>query len=86
MLVLARKINEGIMIGDDIEIRITRIDSDTVKIGIQAPRTLPIYRDEIYKQIKESNLGALRKGGDKAPRLKLAPRNNGIQPPAPIGK
>jgi carbon storage regulator len=74
MLVLSRKINEGIMIGDDIEIRISRIDADVVKIGIQAPRSLAIYRNEIYKQIKESNLSAAHKTGVEFPKLNLAPK------------
>jgi carbon storage regulator len=69
MLVLTRRVNEGIMIGDEIEIHVSRIDSDAVKICIKAPRSLPIYRNEIYRQIKDSNLGAARKSGENLPSL-----------------
>lgn len=77
MLVLSRKAGQGIMLGDDIEIRITRIDSDTVKVGIQAPKSLAIYRDEIYRQIKEANLGAVRKGSGQTLHLKLPTKSCG---------
>lgn len=72
MLVLTRKVNEGVMIGDEIEIRISRIEGDFVKIGIQAPRNLTIYRNEVYKQMKEANLRAACNGPAQLPKLEPA--------------
>ena len=55
MLALARKINQSIMIGSDIEITVLEIKGDQVKIGINAPKSVPIYRKEIYMQIQDEN-------------------------------
>jgi carbon storage regulator len=55
MLVLTRRSGEGIVIGDEIQIRVLAIDGDRVRLGIDAPQQVSVYREEIYLQIKEEN-------------------------------
>ena len=55
MLALDRKTNQSIMIGNDIEITLLEIKGDQVKIGINAPKSVPMYRKEIYVQIQDEN-------------------------------
>ncbi|PRX32580.1 carbon storage regulator CsrA [Orenia metallireducens] len=55
MLVLTRKINESIIIGDDIELTIVEISGGQVRVGINAPRQIEIHRKEIYEQIEVAN-------------------------------
>lgn len=54
MLVLSRKKNERIRIGDDIEITVVEIRGDKVRLGITAPRTVPVHREEVYENIRRS--------------------------------
>ena len=74
MLILSRREGESIMIGDSIEICITRIEHDSVKIGVIAPRELPVFRDEVYRRIRDSNLSAARKGPSILPRIQIPPK------------
>ncbi len=55
MLVLTRKINEKIIIGDDVEIVLVDIGKDQVKIGINAPKSVKVHRWEVYEEIQREN-------------------------------
>ena len=67
MLVLTRKKDESITIGEDIEIVITEISEDKVKIGIKAPKSTKIFRKELLEQVKDENLHSAKiKGADVA--------------------
>jgi carbon storage regulator len=81
MLVLTRKPNQSIVIGDDIELTVLEVRGDQVRIGINAPRQVPVHRKEIYEQIRRENMKAsktepesvgdaeekIKGGGDQAP-------------------
>jgi carbon storage regulator len=69
MLILARRINETIMIGDQIEVSVMDIRGDQVKIGIRAPRTVKVYRKEVYQLIQDENLKAAQSVPGTLPRL-----------------
>jgi carbon storage regulator len=53
MLVLTRKSNQSIMIGDEIEVSVLSIMGEKVRIGIQAPRSIPVFRKEVYLEIQQ---------------------------------
>ena len=59
MLALSRKQGESIVIGNNIEIPVLEAKGDQVKIGISAPKSVPVYRKEIYAQIQEENREAV---------------------------
>lgn len=59
MLVLSRKINQAIMVGDNVRIVIVAVERDQVKIGIEAPRDIPVHRSEVYEEIQRANRQAV---------------------------
>jgi carbon storage regulator len=60
MLVLTRKSNQSIMIGDDIEVSVLAIVGEKVRIGIQAPRDVPVFRKEVYLEIQDEHAAAAK--------------------------
>lgn len=64
MLVLTRKTNQSIMIGDEIEITVLAVSRDKIRLGISAPRDVPVFRKEVYLSIKgEVDSGEQASGG-----------------------
>ena len=70
MLILSRKVDQGIKIGDEIEISVTKIEGDSVKIGISAPRSISILRREILEEMQSSNQAAAVPSSSPAAALK----------------
>ena len=66
MLALSRRKNESLVIDNKIEVTVLEIRGDQVKIGISAPKEIPVYRKEVYLQIQESNKAALDAEGVEA--------------------
>ena len=64
MLILTRKLNESITIGDSIEVSVIEIKGDQVKLGISAPRDVKVYRKEVYLAIQRENEEAARAAAD----------------------
>lgn len=60
MLIITRKKGESLMIGDDIEITISKLEDGSVKLGIQAPKDITILRKELYEAIKKENKEAVK--------------------------
>ncbi|MDR3709920.1 MAG: carbon storage regulator CsrA [Capsulimonadaceae bacterium] len=58
MLVLSRRVNQSIKIGDDIEIMIIEVRGDQVRVGVSAPRDVAVHRKEVYLQIQQENVKA----------------------------
>ena len=74
MLVLTRKSNQSIMIGDDIEVSVLAIMGEKVRIGIQAPRDIPVFRKEVYLEIQQERVS----GGGKGAREEVDAALHGL--------
>lgn len=66
MLILTRRPNETVMIGDDITVTVLEVRGNQVRIGVQAPKSIPVHREEIYERIKKEEES--QRAGDRAAR------------------
>jgi carbon storage regulator len=86
MLVLSRKVNQSIMVGDNVRVVVVAVDRDQVKLGIEAPREIAVHRSEIYEEIQRSNRSAAAAGAAPATgapvvtRAALQPRKKSVKP------
>lgn len=67
MLVLTRRAGESIVIGDDVRVVVLDVRGETVRLGIEAPRSVQVHRAEIYAEVQAANAAALARGGDLGP-------------------
>jgi carbon storage regulator len=75
VLSITRRVGERIVIGDDIVLHVQEVSGSTVRIGIDAPKALPVYREEIWAAVRDENAAAARSGVE----LPSGP----LTPPAP---
>ena len=80
MLVLSRKRDESILIGDDVEITVIDVRGDTVKLGVSAPKSVAVYRKEVYEAIQRENIAAAQSAGQDLSSLAKALRERKRKP------
>jgi carbon storage regulator len=82
MLRITRRAGERIMLGDDVIVEVLEVRGGTVRLGIDAPRSLPVYREEIWLEVKRENEAAARAPSVKLPdEAAIRTRSGGSTPP-----
>jgi carbon storage regulator len=71
MLILSRRVNEKIVIGEDVVISVVEVRGDQVKLGIEAPRNVKVFRQEVFDAIQEENKKAAAAAGAQLPLLDI---------------
>jgi carbon storage regulator len=75
MLILSRRVNEKIVISDDIVVSVVEVRGDQVKLGIEAPRNVKVFRQEVFDAIQEENKKAAAASGAQLPLIDIPPRS-----------
>ena len=73
MLIITRRAGERLVLGEDIRIEVMEVAGNTVRIGIDAPRELPVYREELWAAVKQENEAAAKTAADELPEPAPAP-------------
>jgi carbon storage regulator len=80
VLVFTRKLNQAIVIGEGVEVKVLRIGRDAVRLGVTAAASVPVHRQEVYDQIRQANRAAVAVGPGKLDEI--VARLRGGRPPA----
>lgn len=73
MLIITRRPGEKVMIGDDVVVEVIEVSGSSVRIGIAAPKSIPVYREEIYTAVKAENTAAAASDADQLPEAPNSP-------------
>ena len=68
MLIITRRAGQKVMLGDDITVEVMEVVGNSVRLGVAAPKSLPVYREEIWAAVKEENQAAANANADPLPR------------------
>ncbi len=68
MLIITRRAGQKIMLGDDVTVHVMEIVGNSVRIGVEAPKSLPVYREEIWAAVKEENQASATADSESLPR------------------
>ena len=71
MLIITRRAGEKVMVGDDVVVHVMEIAGNTVRVGIEAPRSVPVYREEIWHAVREENRAAAAASAELPAELPL---------------
>lgn len=90
MLVLARKVNQSVMIGDDVKVTVVEVSQGKVKLGITAPNHVAVHREEVWEEIQRENLLAQQASPEALQKLsralKTGKEHPGAKPPKESGR
>ncbi len=69
MLVLSRKLNQNILIGDHIVVKVLKLGLESIRLGVEAPTEIPVHRQEVYDEIRQSNQHAIAQSEQVLPKV-----------------